>query len=84
MGSTIGSVSRRGEPPAQGVALGYLEEPERHAATTKLGRVGAALVKLTRVTAPPPDPDPAPDLDPDPDRPRRGTDRPDDPDRPPG
>jgi len=30
------------------VALGYLEEPERHAATMKLGRIAAALVKLTR------------------------------------
>ncbi len=30
------------------VALGYLEEPERQAATMKLGRIAAALVKLTR------------------------------------
>lgn len=30
------------------VALGYLGEPERQRATTQLGRVAAALVKLAR------------------------------------
>ena len=46
--NALGSLRETGACLDVAVALGYLEETERHAATTKLGRVAAALVKLTR------------------------------------